>query len=100
VSTQAQQVTAAIRAVRDLYTVGRQSLAARPGRGPCGRRAAEDEARRAGLLPDTLRKARVFADPVTGYTPAELADLCRAVRASWERFTAKHVAGVVCHVCW
>jgi hypothetical protein len=90
VSTQARQVAAAVRAVRDLYTVGRQSLAARPGRGPYGERAAEDEARRAGLHPDTLRKARAFADPVTGgYTPGELDELCRAVRVSWETFTAR-----------
>jgi hypothetical protein len=84
VSTQSQQVAAA---VRNLYTVGRQSLAARPGRGPYRKRAAEDEAGLAGLHPDTLRKARVFADPVTGYTPAELDELCRAVQASWTNFT-------------
>jgi hypothetical protein len=40
----------------------------------------DQEATKHGMNPDTVRKARQFADPVNGYTVKELDALCRSIR--------------------
>lgn len=42
-------------------------------------------ARDSGLNEDTVRKARAFADPVGGYTPAELDELCDEITDAGSR---------------
>jgi hypothetical protein len=64
--------------LREFHRIGRRSLEREPGKGTRGtvaRHAAEYR-----LNPDTMLKARKFADPVSGYSPAELEELCRACK--------------------
>lgn len=67
-------VQKAIQAIRGYYAVGQKSLDEHPGRMAHG--GMDAEAAEYGLNPETLRKARVFADPTDGYTPKQLDRLC------------------------
>jgi hypothetical protein len=81
-----QSIEEAVRGVRDLHQIGRQSLVARPDQGRSSEGVAEDDARRFSLKANTLRKLRVFADPKRGYSQAELDDLCNSIRECWDKF--------------
>jgi len=94
--TRRERVDHAVRAVRDFHAVGQRSLHAYPGRGPYGTRAAEAET--LGTSGEYVRKARAFADPERGYTRADLAALCRAVRARFDAFTARGATFGTTHV--
>lgn len=74
------KVTAAVKSIREFHEIGRSVPAHRSHREVYGEGIIREEARRRGMNPDTVGKARAFADRVNGYTPAELDDLCRLVR--------------------
>jgi hypothetical protein len=74
------QVREAVRAIRELYAVGRGL----PKKNATHAEAYEqyvirDAAKEKGINEDTLRKARAFADPKAGYTPRELRELCTLI---------------------
>lgn len=75
-----QQINESIQQIREFYALGCRSLKARPLKAKYREREIDTEAERIGINPDTLRKARQFADPEQGYTRSELADLCRELR--------------------
>jgi hypothetical protein len=81
-----QSIEEAVRGVRDLHQIGRQSLVARPDQGRSSNGVAEEDAQRFSLKANTLRKLRVFADPKRGYSQAELDDLCNSIRDCWDKF--------------
>jgi hypothetical protein len=85
--TERNQVGKALRAIREFYRVGLRSLKQRTGRGGYASGDAEAEGRRTGLNSDTLRKARSFADPDSGYTATEVAELCKDAREHFHNFT-------------
>lgn len=72
-------VREAVRAIRKFHALGRR-LPKKPAHaGTYGKKVMEAAAGRTGVNPDTLRKARVFADPAAGYSRAELDALCRLI---------------------
>ena len=79
--TRRQQVAAAVKAIRAFHALGRSLPPAASPKEAYGRRLIADEAERRGVNPDTARKARQFADPVAGYTTAELNEVCRLIKA-------------------
>lgn len=82
--TRRQQVAAAVKAVRAFHELGRSLPAKQSHRDGYGRGTVAVEAGKHGLNPDTVRKARQFADPVSGYTAAEVNALCRSIRDTQE----------------
>jgi len=78
--TRRAQVTAAIQQIRDFYRVGQELPPKQPHKEVVGRHIIDGEAKRLDMNPDTVRKARQFADPKVGYTRAELDELCRLIR--------------------
>jgi hypothetical protein len=81
-------VSEVIQVVRDFYRIGVESLRERPKRGGYAAGETEREARKHGMNPDTLRKARTFADPSVGYSATEVDELCESIAASWDNFVA------------
>ncbi len=78
--TRRQQVAAAVKAVRAFHELGRSLPAKESHKDGYGQGTVAVEAEKHGLNPDTVRKARHFADPVRGYTAAEVNALCRTIR--------------------
>lgn len=78
--TRRQQVAAAVKAVRAFHEFGRSLPAKQSHRDGYRQGTVDAEAEKHGLNPDTVRKARQFADPERGYTVAELNALCRSIR--------------------
>jgi hypothetical protein len=78
--TRRQQVAAAVKAVRAFHELGRSLPAKASHKDGYGQGTVTLEAEKHGLNPDTVRKARHFADPVSGYTAAEVNALCRSIR--------------------
>jgi hypothetical protein len=78
--TRRQQVAAAVKAIREIHELGRSLPAKQSHRDGYGQGTVTVEAEKHGLNPDTVRKARQFADPVSGYTGAEVNALCRSIR--------------------
>lgn len=78
--TRRQQVAAAVKAVRAFHELGRSLPAKASHKDGYGQGTVTVEAEKHGLNPDTVRKARQFADPVSGYTVAEVNALCRSIR--------------------
>ena len=70
----------AVDSIRELHSIGRSLNAPASGTEDSGRMSIADVAAREGMNADTVRKARRFADPDEGYTPAELDDLCEQIR--------------------
>lgn len=70
-------VTAAIKQLREIHRIGRQSLRKRPYRETGDQVDHDGEAAAHSLNPETLYKIRVFADPRRGYTRDELDKLCQ-----------------------
>src|SRR5262249_52644241 len=75
-----QKVAAAVNAIRDFHALGGELPKKETHGGAYAKGTMADEARTRRTNPDTLRKARQFADPAAGYTPQELNDLCRLIR--------------------
>lgn len=78
--TRRQQVAAAVKAVRAFHELGRSLPAKASHKDGYGQGTVTAEAEKHSLNPDTVRKARQFADPVSGYTVAEVNALCRSIR--------------------
>ncbi len=74
------KVAAAVKGIREFYEIGRSVPAQRPHREVYGEGIIQEEALRRGMNPDTVGKARQFADRANGYTPAEVNELCRLIR--------------------
>lgn len=51
-----------------------------------------------GMNADTVRKARTFANPTTGYSTSELKTFCDAIRLNWSHFTDRNSAVGPTHV--
>lgn len=79
-SARRAKVAAAVKGIREFFALGRSLPPRRPHGEVYGEGVVQEEARRRDMNPDTVQKARAFAHPVTGYTPAELDELCRLVR--------------------
>jgi hypothetical protein len=76
------KVAAAVKAIREFYALGRSLPKKQAHRDAYDQGTVEAEAKKRGINPDTVRKARQFADAVAGgYTPAEVNDLCRLIAA-------------------
>jgi hypothetical protein len=75
------RVAEAVRKIRAFYTLGRAIPRKQPHRDAYNQRVVEAEAERLGTNTDYVRKARQFADPIEGYTPQELNELCRLIKA-------------------
>jgi hypothetical protein len=70
------QVRQAVRAIRDFHAVGRGLPPKGKFKDSYGEGVVATEAAAKGINEDTIRKARAFADPVAGYSAAELNELC------------------------
>lgn len=73
------KVAQAVQSIRDFHALGLSLRRKFDGKGSHGQGVIGAEAERLGINADTLRKARQFADPAEGYSPAELDALCRLV---------------------
>ena len=73
------KVTAAVRAIRDFYALGQSVPKKQAHKDAYDQGTVDAEAKKRGINPDTLRKARQFADAAGGYTPGEVNDLCRLI---------------------
>lgn len=73
------KVAAAVKAIRDFYALGRSLPRKQAHKDAYDQGTVDAEAKKRGINPDTVRKARQFADPTGGYTPAEVNDLCRLI---------------------
>lgn len=78
--TRRQQVAATVKAIRAFHELGRSLPAKQSHKDGYGQGTVTVEAEKHHLNPDTVRKARQFADPVSGYTAAEVNALCRSIR--------------------
>ena len=92
------RVTAAIKTIREFHALGRSLPKKTSHKDGYGAGMVDAEARKRGVNPDTVRKARQFADPVTGYSREELVKLClvlREVQTTQDRskasFTRSHI---------
>jgi hypothetical protein len=75
------RVAAAVKAIRDFYVLGRAVPEKQAHKDAYDQGTVDAEAQKLGINPDTVRKARQFADPAVGYAPAEVTDLCRLIAA-------------------
>ncbi|QDU21796.1 hypothetical protein [Urbifossiella limnaea] len=75
------KVMAAVKAIKDFHALGRSVPKKQAQKEAYAQGTVDAEAQKHGVNPDTVRKARQFADPVGGYTPAEVNDLCRLITA-------------------
>jgi hypothetical protein len=69
-------VEKAVKRLQRFHQVGRDSLKRRGGQGAYGQRQVEAEAAKLRIEPGVFRKLRRFADEATGYSAAELNELC------------------------
>lgn len=79
-TSRAEKVEAAILKIEAFHELGRNLPAGQDRKEDYGRGIIDDEAGRLHINPDTVRKARVFADPDDGYRREELAELVRLIR--------------------
>jgi hypothetical protein len=70
----------AIRQIRAFYKLGRKVPRKQPHKEHYNQQVIDTEAQRWNENPDTIRKARQFADPVEGYTREELKELCDLIK--------------------
>ena len=92
------RIDAVVREVRKFHTIGVRSLRNRPGRGALGEGSINKEAASRGVGIDYLRKARVFANLESGYSPNELEALCQAIHSGFKKFVVRGTAFGVSHV--
>jgi len=97
-ATDRERMLAAIHAVQHFHRVGHQSLIRRPGKAGYASGELETEAANIRMNADTLRKARAFAHPVTGYSTSELKKFCQAIRLNWTNFIRRKSAVGPTHV--
>ena len=72
------KVKDSLKRVRAFHALGTKSLKGRSGAAKHHEQEINREAKELGINPDTLRKARHFADPDRGYSKDELDQLCEA----------------------
>ena len=75
-----QKVEEAVEAILDFFDLGRSLPRKLPHKEAYDQSIVDREAKRRGINPDTIRKARQFADAPTGYSEAEVQALCRLIR--------------------
>jgi hypothetical protein len=75
------QVREAVRAIKALYALGQRLPPKADHAEGYQQGTMRVAAEKTGVNEDTLRKARAFADPVGGYTPVELENLCALITA-------------------
>jgi hypothetical protein len=79
-SSRAAKVKVAIKKIREFYALG-QEIPPKPSHKQTYHQGViRAEAQRRHINEDTLRKARMFTDPVEGYSRQELNELCRLIR--------------------
>jgi hypothetical protein len=74
-----ERLEAAIQNIRAFYDLGR-NLTKQDHKGGYKKKTIDKEAKLLQINPDTARKARVFANPESGYTRGELVQLCQLIR--------------------
>lgn len=74
------KVDAAIQAIQEFFQIGQQLTQKQSHKASYGQDTVGAEAKKYNLNPDTIRKARQFADPVRGYTESEVKELCSLIR--------------------
>jgi hypothetical protein len=74
------KVTAAVRAIRDFYALGRKIPPKRSPREAYSQGDLAAAAERLGVPVEIARQARQFANPTHGYTREELDELCELIR--------------------
>lgn len=86
-------VEAAISAIREFYSVGRERPRRRPDGKLYSRKDTMEDAKRLGWIPEMVRKARQLSQPKSGYTVAELETLFAAMRKHADvcRFGKTHI---------
>lgn len=78
-----QKVKDSVARIREFHRIGRTVPETDEDGIVYGKKIIDAEAKRIGLISDTVRKARQFANPVTGYSVKELNDLCHMI--IWEQ---------------
>jgi hypothetical protein len=79
-SSRAAKVKAAIETIRRFYALGREIPPKLAHKQSYHQGVIRAEAQHRHINEDTLRKARMFTDPVEGYSRQELNELCRLIR--------------------
>jgi hypothetical protein len=72
-------VVAAVKAIKDFHAIGEALPKKASHREVYDKGVIESAAAKLGINPDTVRKARQFADPAAGYSRAELNALCQLI---------------------
>ncbi len=92
------RVATAIKSIRDFHELGRSLPKKTTHRDAYRAGTVDSEARRRGINPDLVRKARQFVDPVSGYSLEEVELLCRTLREiqtkqdeSYALFSRSHI---------
>lgn len=78
-ATRRAKVEEAVKRIREFWSLGR-GLPLQEHKKGYGEKVNQTTAAEIGMNHDTVGKARKFADPVDGYTFAELNELCRLIR--------------------
>ena len=95
--TRRQKVDEAVRRIREFWTLGR-GLPLQERKRVYGEKINDTAAAQTGMNADTVGKARKFADPVLGYTYAEMNELCRLVKDVQTKQPDKDERGKSLHV--
>jgi len=74
------KVDAAIQKIQEFFQIGQELTQKQSHKASYGQDTVGAEAKKYNLNPDTIRKARQFADPVRGYTASEVKELCSLIR--------------------
>lgn len=75
-----EQVTLAVKRIKAFYRIGKGVRVKTTHKESYGLGEVENEAEKHDMNPDTLRKARVFADRDRGYTKKEVEELCMIIK--------------------
>lgn len=75
--SRAARVAKAVKSIRTLYSIGKKIPAKKASKDTYGQGDLAAAAAKVGLTPEVARMARQFADPVSGYSAADVEDLCR-----------------------
>lgn len=72
-------VASAVKAIKEFHAIGETLPKRASHREVYDKGVIESAATKLGMNPDTVRKARQFADPAVGYSRAELSALCQLI---------------------
>ena len=93
-----ERMLAAVHTIQQFHHVGLESLRRRPGKAAYASGELDTEAVNSRMNADTLRKARAFAHPVSGYSTSELKKFCQEIRLNWINFATRNSAVGPTHV--